>query len=76
MKYCITYLTVKPSTGHNKYNVGYWLNKDSIPKEYIATRTVEYNGKLYDEGWCKLVTEDVVDIEVIYSDNKGHHLEI
>lgn len=61
MKYKITYLTVKPSEGHNTYDVGYWLNPESIPSEYVKTRTVEYEGTPGDEGWDKLVTEDVVE---------------
>ena len=61
MKYKITYLTVKPSKGHNRYGVGFWLNKESIPPEYVATKTVEYDGEIFDDGWNKLVTEDVID---------------
>ena len=65
MKYKITYLTVKPSTGHTKYGVGFWMNKESIPKEYLATRTFEYDGEPFDEGWYKRVTEDVVEWEAV-----------
>ena len=65
MLYKITYLTVKPSTGHNRYGVGFWLNKESIPPEYLAERIVEYEGKPFDEDWNSIVTEDIVEWETV-----------
>ena len=63
MKYKITYLTKQ--LVHQNPRVGFWFNVESIPKDFVATKIVEYDGEMFDDGWDKLVTEDVIDWEII-----------